>query len=131
MTAPRPVIWLGGLFVALFLAARCEAADTFRIRCGEYSSARGHAVTLGSYIAYWELPLTYTTEAACGDGADAWLAHGYHGNVLPDGSRHRVIKHFFSDSELRHALAGHADGIVIRRFADQRRMIVSYTVGAR
>jgi 2-polyprenyl-3-methyl-5-hydroxy-6-metoxy-1,4-benzoquinol methylase len=51
--------------------------------------------------------------------------------VLLDGSQHRVIKHFFADSELRHALAGHADGIVIRRFADQRRMIVSYTVGGR
>jgi GrpB-like predicted nucleotidyltransferase (UPF0157 family)/2-polyprenyl-3-methyl-5-hydroxy-6-metoxy-1,4-benzoquinol methylase len=47
--------------------------------------------------------------------------------LLPDGSRYRVIKHFFSDSELRERLAGRADEITIRRFGAQRRVIVAYT----
>src|SRR5579885_1226374 len=86
MNAPRPLILLGWLFLGLFLAARCEA-DTLRIGCGEYSSARGHSVRLGSYIAYWYLPGVYNSEDACGDAADAWLAHNYHGGVYTDGSR--------------------------------------------
>jgi 2-polyprenyl-3-methyl-5-hydroxy-6-metoxy-1,4-benzoquinol methylase len=51
--------------------------------------------------------------------------------VLPDGSRYRVIKHFFSDSELRDLFARHTDGISIRRFGEQRRVIVSYTMRGR
>jgi hypothetical protein len=47
--------------------------------------------------------------------------------VLPDGSRHRVIKHFFSDSELKELLGRYADEIAIRRFDNERRVIVSHT----
>jgi len=50
--------------------------------------------------------------------------------VLPDGSRHRVIKHFFTDSELRTRFARHTKEIAIRRFGDQHRLMMSYTVGA-
>jgi len=49
---------------------------------------------------------------------------------LPDGSRYRVIKHFFSDAELRDILARYADDIIIRRFGEQRRVVVAYTVGS-
>jgi ubiquinone/menaquinone biosynthesis C-methylase UbiE len=49
---------------------------------------------------------------------------------LPDGSRYRVIKHFFSDAELRDILARYADDITIRRFGEQRRVVVAYTLGS-
>lgn len=77
----------GWLYFAAFLALGFTAsahADTWHIHCGEHLSAAHH---LGTYIAYWQLETTYTTEQACGDGADVWLAHNYHGGVLPDGSR--------------------------------------------
>jgi 2-polyprenyl-3-methyl-5-hydroxy-6-metoxy-1,4-benzoquinol methylase len=48
--------------------------------------------------------------------------------ILPDGSKHRVIKHFFSDDELRSILAPYADSIEIQRFHEQRRLIVHYTI---
>jgi SAM-dependent methyltransferase len=49
--------------------------------------------------------------------------------VLPDGSRYRVIKHFFSDAELRALFAPYASRVDIRRFPDQGRVIVSYSIG--
>jgi ubiquinone/menaquinone biosynthesis C-methylase UbiE len=48
--------------------------------------------------------------------------------ALPDGSHHRVVKHFFSDVDFRNVLSGHGDDLSIRRFDDQRRVVVSYTV---
>ena len=48
---------------------------------------------------------------------------------LPDGSRFRVIKHFFSDGELRDVLARYADDVTIRRFDRQRRVLVAYRLG--
>jgi len=39
------------------------------------------------------------------------------------------IKHFFSDAELRDVLARYADDIPIRRFGEQRRVVVAYTLG--
>jgi 2-polyprenyl-3-methyl-5-hydroxy-6-metoxy-1,4-benzoquinol methylase len=49
---------------------------------------------------------------------------------LPDGSRHMVIKHFFSDSEFRDVLSRYTDDVSIQRFSEQRRALVSYTVKA-
>jgi SAM-dependent methyltransferase len=46
--------------------------------------------------------------------------------TLEDGSRYRVIKHFFSDDELRATFAPYSRHIDIRRFADQRRVVLSY-----
>lgn len=48
---------------------------------------------------------------------------------LPDGSRHRVIKHFFSDAEVHDLLARYTDDVVVQHFSGQRRVVVSYTVG--
>jgi len=46
---------------------------------------------------------------------------------LRDGSRYRVIKHFFSDSEYRERLAFFTSDVTIRRFPEQRRVLVAYT----
>ena len=48
--------------------------------------------------------------------------------TLPDGSRYRVIKHFFSDVEIRAIFAPFTREVNIRRFVDQRRLILSYSV---
>jgi SAM-dependent methyltransferase len=48
--------------------------------------------------------------------------------TLRDGSRYRVVKHFYSDAEYHERLASYADALAIRRFPDQRRVLVSYTV---
>lgn len=48
--------------------------------------------------------------------------------ALPDGSRYRVIKHFFSDAALRSLFARYTSRLDIRRFPDQRRVIVSYSL---
>jgi len=50
--------------------------------------------------------------------------------ALPDGSRYRVIKHFFSDDEFRDVFAPYCRRLDIRRFIDQRRVIVSYSLDA-
>jgi SAM-dependent methyltransferase len=47
---------------------------------------------------------------------------------LSDGSRYRVIKHFFSDDELRATFAPHSHNVDIRRFPEQRRVLVSYSL---
>lgn len=47
---------------------------------------------------------------------------------LPDGSRYRVIKHFFSDDEYRAMLARRADAIEIHRFPDVRRVVATWTL---
>jgi SAM-dependent methyltransferase len=49
--------------------------------------------------------------------------------TLADGSRYRVIKHFLSDDELRATFAPYASRVDIRRFVDQRRVLVSYSLG--
>jgi ubiquinone/menaquinone biosynthesis C-methylase UbiE len=48
--------------------------------------------------------------------------------TLEDGSRYRVIKHFFSDAELRATFASYCTRLDIRRFTEQRRIIVSYSL---
>ncbi|HTR77721.1 MAG TPA: class I SAM-dependent methyltransferase [Gemmatimonadaceae bacterium] len=48
--------------------------------------------------------------------------------ALPDGSRHRVIKHFFSDDELRQLVNRRGEDITIQRFSVPRRVLLSYTV---
>lgn len=47
--------------------------------------------------------------------------------TLPDGPRYHVIKHFFSDDEWRAMFVDYADEIEIQRFAEQQRVVVSYT----
>jgi demethylmenaquinone methyltransferase/2-methoxy-6-polyprenyl-1,4-benzoquinol methylase len=47
---------------------------------------------------------------------------------LPDGSRYRVIKHFFTDAEFRWMLAGRAEAVDIVRFSDVRRVVVAYSL---
>jgi len=47
--------------------------------------------------------------------------------TLEDGSRYRVIKHFFSDDELRSTFAPYCRRLDIRRFVGQRRVVVSYS----
>jgi ubiquinone/menaquinone biosynthesis C-methylase UbiE len=49
--------------------------------------------------------------------------------ALADGSRYRVIKHFLSDDELRATFAPYSRRVDIRRFVDQRRVLVSYSLG--
>ena len=49
---------------------------------------------------------------------------------LRDGSRYRVIKHFFSDSEYRETVAPYTDDVTIRRFPEQRRVLASYSLRA-
>jgi ubiquinone/menaquinone biosynthesis C-methylase UbiE len=48
--------------------------------------------------------------------------------TLDDGSRYRVIKHFFSDHELRATFAPYTRQLDIRRLAEQRRILVSYSL---
>ncbi|MFL5615015.1 MAG: class I SAM-dependent methyltransferase [Gemmatimonadaceae bacterium] len=50
---------------------------------------------------------------------------------LSDGSRHRVIKHFFSDDELTRLFEPYARDLMIRRLAGARRVLVSYTLAPR
>lgn len=47
---------------------------------------------------------------------------------LPDGSRYRVIKHFFADRDYQQILAPGGTQISIQRFPEQRRVVASYTV---
>jgi len=47
---------------------------------------------------------------------------------LPDGSRYRVIKHFFSDRDYQQIFAPGGTQISIQRFPEQRRVVSSYTV---
>jgi SAM-dependent methyltransferase len=47
---------------------------------------------------------------------------------LSDGSRYRVIKHFFSDDELRATFAPYCRHVDVRRFPEQRRVVVSYSL---
>ena len=49
--------------------------------------------------------------------------------ALSDGSTYRVIKHFFSDDEFQDLFAPHCNRLDIRRFPNQRRVIVSYSLG--
>jgi hypothetical protein len=49
--------------------------------------------------------------------------------TLADGSRYRVVKHFFSDDEIRATFAPYSSHVEIRRFVDQRRVLVSYSLG--
>jgi SAM-dependent methyltransferase len=49
--------------------------------------------------------------------------------ALSDGSSYRVIKHFFSDDEFQDLFAAHCSRLDIRRFPNQRRVIVSYSLG--
>jgi len=46
--------------------------------------------------------------------------------TLPDGSRYRVIKHFWSDDEIRTLFAPHAESIEISRFPGCRRIVLTY-----
>lgn len=46
---------------------------------------------------------------------------------LRNGARYRVIKHFFSDAEFAAFFDGTAQ-LIIKRFAEQRRVVVSYIV---
>jgi hypothetical protein len=48
--------------------------------------------------------------------------------VLPDGSRHRVIKHFFSDEMLRELFHSGRHDLTVHRFPEQGRLIVSYAI---
>jgi 2-polyprenyl-3-methyl-5-hydroxy-6-metoxy-1,4-benzoquinol methylase len=48
--------------------------------------------------------------------------------TLRDGSRYRVIKHFLSDTEYRELLSPFTDHVTIRRYPDQRRVLVSYSI---
>jgi SAM-dependent methyltransferase len=49
--------------------------------------------------------------------------------TLADGSRYRVVKHFLSDDEIRATFAPYSSHVEIRRFVDQRRVLVSYSLG--
>lgn len=60
-------------------------------------------------------------------------AHDHEGNhlqerILPDGSRHRVIKHFFSDETLRELFHSGRHDVSVQRFPEQGRLIASYTI---
>jgi len=57
---------------------------------------------------------------------DAEMNH-VQARTLPDGSRYSVIKNFFSDAEYDACLAPYGDALAIRRFVDQRRVLVAYT----
>jgi ubiquinone/menaquinone biosynthesis C-methylase UbiE len=48
--------------------------------------------------------------------------------TLRDGSRYRVIKQFYSDAEYRARFASYSDDLTVRRFPDQRRVLVCYTL---
>jgi len=48
--------------------------------------------------------------------------------ALSDGSRYRVVKHFFSDDEFRATFAPYCGAVDIRRFPEQRRVLVSYSL---
>jgi ubiquinone/menaquinone biosynthesis C-methylase UbiE len=50
--------------------------------------------------------------------------------TLPDGSRYRVIKHFFSDDEFRALFSPYADHVDIERILECRRVVVGYTLRA-
>lgn len=48
---------------------------------------------------------------------------------LPDGSTHRVIKHFLSDAEYREIFAPHTDTLRIRKFPSAGRIVINYALG--
>jgi len=48
--------------------------------------------------------------------------------ALSDGSRYRVIKHFFSDDQVRATFAPYCRRVDVRRFPEQRRVLVSYSL---
>jgi 2-polyprenyl-3-methyl-5-hydroxy-6-metoxy-1,4-benzoquinol methylase len=48
--------------------------------------------------------------------------------ILPDGSRYRVIKNFFSDDELRARFGRYTSSLDIERYARCRRVVVAYTL---
>jgi ubiquinone/menaquinone biosynthesis C-methylase UbiE len=48
--------------------------------------------------------------------------------VLPDGSCHRVIKHFRSDEEFRRLFSSHSECVDIESFPDCRRVVAAYTL---
>ena len=47
--------------------------------------------------------------------------------TLSDGSRYQVIKHFFSDPELRTLFALYTDDLTIEHYPECNRIVVGYT----
>lgn len=75
------------LLLYLCLGFTDARADSWYVRCGEYSSADGHGLSVKTYRAYFDLDGHYKTEDACDAVALKWPDKFYHGAVLRDQSQ--------------------------------------------
>jgi ubiquinone/menaquinone biosynthesis C-methylase UbiE len=48
--------------------------------------------------------------------------------ILPDGSKHLIIKHFFDEAEIKRIFAPHASELRVLNFPSARRSLVAYAV---
>jgi SAM-dependent methyltransferase len=85
--------------------------------------------TLHAHLADGALVIFCDQTPTAGSWESTFDAEGNHvqQRVLRDGSRYRVIKNFFDESELRALLAPSADAIECEHFPECRRMLVAYT----
>jgi len=135
--------------------ARTKAIDPARVRfvrADAYDLPSDVETFTGAFAVDWlaHVPRSRLTEFF--DGLHRRLAHGARvafcdqipgptsmtgihdaeGNhlqerTLPDGSRYSIVKHFFSDAEFQDMLSEFTNVVAIRRFTDQRRVLVSYS----
>ena len=115
---------VGGTFTGAFAVDWLAHVPTSRIH--EFLDGLHQRLTRGARVAFCDQTPGSTSVTGIHDAEGNHLQE----RVLPNGSRHHVIKNFFSDAEFRHALARYTDLVAIRRFPEQRRVIVCYTVGA-
>lgn len=104
----------------------CMAVDWF----AHVPRSRFHGFLRGVHSKLATDAIVVLCDQAAGPNSLSGLrdAEGNHlqERTLPDGSRYRIIKHFLTDGEYRSILSPYSASIEIRRFAESRRIVVSY-----